>query len=92
MAQEHLVIPKVFYPWIKGPYNETIDRIQAETGARVNIPPPSANSEVIVVTGEKDGVHKAAAYIKQIYEDKVRDPVYFMLYDYGTKTLPFSES
>jgi len=72
MAQEHLMIPKVFYPWIKGPYNETVDRIQAETRARVNIPPPSALSEVIVVTGETEGVHKAAAYIRQIYEEKQR--------------------
>jgi predicted PilT family ATPase len=70
MAQEHLNIPKVFYPWIRGPFNETIDRIIQETGARVNIPPPTATSDFIVITGERDGVFRAAAIIRQIYEEK----------------------
>uniref|UniRef100_A0A915KBY2 K Homology domain-containing protein n=1 Tax=Romanomermis culicivorax TaxID=13658 RepID=A0A915KBY2_ROMCU len=70
LAQEHLTIPKVFYPFIRGPYNEIIDQITHETGARVNIPPSTAASEIIVVTGEKEGVHRAVAVIKKIYEEK----------------------
>lgn len=70
LAQEHLVIPRMYYPWIRGPNNETYDAITAETGAKINIPPPSAQSEVIVVTGEKDGVYRAAAAIRKIYEEK----------------------
>ena len=41
-------------------------------GVKLNIPPPTANSEVIVVTGEKEGVYKAAAIIKRIHEEKVQ--------------------
>lgn len=70
MAQEHLVIPRIYYPWIRGPNNETLDTLTAETGAKINIPPPAAQNEVIVITGEKDGVHRAAAAVRKIYEEK----------------------
>jgi polyribonucleotide nucleotidyltransferase len=69
LAQEHLLIPRMYYPWIRGPYNEVIDKLTAETGAKINIPPPSAKSEMIVVTGEKDGVHRAAKVIREIFEN-----------------------
>ncbi|VDK29175.1 unnamed protein product [Gongylonema pulchrum] len=68
LAQEHLMIPRIYYPFIRGPFNETIDELAATTGAKINIPPPSAASEVIVVTGEKEGVHRAAAAVREIYE------------------------
>uniref|UniRef100_A0A5S6Q752 K Homology domain-containing protein n=1 Tax=Trichuris muris TaxID=70415 RepID=A0A5S6Q752_TRIMR len=71
MASDHLVIPKIYYPWIRGPDNATVERIMQETGARVNIPPPSASNELITVTGEKEGVEKASAMIRQIYEEKL---------------------
>lgn len=70
LAQEHLMIPRIYYPWIRGPNNETMDSLMAETGAKINIPPPSANNEVIVITGEKDGVHHAKEALMKIYEDQ----------------------
>lgn len=72
LAQEHLTIPKMYYPWIRGPFNETLDQLVAETGAKINMPPPSAKSEIIVITGERDGVHRAAAEIRRIFEQQVR--------------------
>lgn len=71
LAQEHLLIPRIYYPWIRGPFNKTVEKIIAETGARVNIPPNTAQTEIISVTGEKEGVYAAAAAIKQIHEEKV---------------------
>ncbi|KAH7714186.1 KH domain-containing protein [Aphelenchoides avenae] len=65
-----LDVPKSFYPWIRGPFNETLDAIVAETGARVNIPPPSAKSDTIVITGLREGVEQAAKRIRAIYESK----------------------
>lgn len=55
---ERLKIPKIYHPWIRGPFNETIDRIQSQTGAKVNIPPIDASNdkEEIVITGEKEKV------------------------------------
>ncbi|KRX90520.1 Vigilin, partial [Trichinella pseudospiralis] len=72
LASENLIIPKIYYPWIRGPDNAVVDRIKQETGVSVHIPPPSANNEVIVVTGEKEGVCKAVAQIREIYEEKQR--------------------
>lgn len=28
LAQEHLIIPRIYYPWIKGPNNEVVDDIK----------------------------------------------------------------
>lgn len=64
------MIPRIYYPWIRGPNNETMDALMAETGAKINIPPPSANNEIIVITGEKEGVHRAADELNKIYEEK----------------------
>ncbi|VBB30290.1 unnamed protein product [Acanthocheilonema viteae] len=69
LAQEHLLIPRVYYPFIRGPFNETIDELASKTGAKINIPPPAASSEVIVITGEKEGVYQAASAVRQIYEN-----------------------
>jgi hypothetical protein len=57
-SSERLKIPKLYHPWIRGPFNETIDRIQAQTGAKINIPPidVSSDKEDIVITGEKEKV------------------------------------
>jgi hypothetical protein len=67
---EVLAIPRTFYPWIRGPFNEIFDRLSAETGAKINIPPPNAKNENIVINGEKTGVERAAATIRAIYEQK----------------------
>lgn len=69
LAQEHLMIPRVYYPFIRGPFNETIDELVFKTGVKINIPPSTTSSEVIVITGEKEGVHRATAAVRQIYED-----------------------
>ena len=42
-----------------------------ETGARINVPPPSVNKTEIVITGEKEQVALAVAMIKKVSEDKV---------------------
>ena len=43
-----------------------------ETGARINVPPPSVNKTEIVITGEKEQVALAVALIKKVYEEKVK--------------------
>lgn len=70
-ASETLEIPRTFYPWIRGPFNETLDAIQAETGAKINVPPSRSKNETIVISGEREGVHKAAQRVKAIYEEMV---------------------
>ncbi|KAL3097476.1 hypothetical protein niasHS_003924 [Heterodera schachtii] len=67
---EILEIPRAFYPWIKGMNNEKVEDLMRRTGAKVNIPPPHANNETIIVTGERDGVDEAAVEILKIFNEK----------------------
>ncbi|CAB3411378.1 unnamed protein product [Caenorhabditis bovis] len=70
LATEHIVCKKQLIPFVRGPFNENYERLTNETGVKINIPPPSVQSEVITVTGEKEGVHRAAAEIRKIIESK----------------------
>jgi exosome complex RNA-binding protein Rrp4/ribosomal protein S3 len=65
-----LDIPREFYQWIRGPFNEILDRIIATTSAKVNIPPSSSKNEKIIITGEREGVAIATQEIRSIYESK----------------------
>ncbi|XP_062853273.1 high density lipoprotein binding protein a [Trichomycterus rosablanca] len=69
-AVERLNIDKVFHPFITGPHNKLVGELMQETGARINVPPPSINKTEIVITGEKEQVALAVAKIKIIYEEK----------------------
>uniref|UniRef100_A0A915E188 K Homology domain-containing protein n=1 Tax=Ditylenchus dipsaci TaxID=166011 RepID=A0A915E188_9BILA len=69
-ATEVLQIPRDFYPWVRGPFNETLDRIISLTYAKVNIPPPNSKNDTIIISGEREGVEQAAQEIRAIYESK----------------------
>jgi len=69
-AVERVNIDKVYHPFITGAYNKLVGEMMQETGARINVPPPSVNKTEIVITGEKEQVALAAAMIKKIYEEK----------------------
>lgn len=71
-AFERVTVPKIYHPFIQGPYGERAAALAAETGARIHIPPASTQSDEIVIAGEKNGVLAAKAQIEQIYEDMVR--------------------
>lgn len=69
---ERLVIPKIYHPFISGPYGDQLNQLSAETGARINIPPPSFMKNEITIAGDKEGVMKAKDFITKIYEEKNR--------------------
>uniref|UniRef100_A0A672SEV3 Vigilin n=1 Tax=Sinocyclocheilus grahami TaxID=75366 RepID=A0A672SEV3_SINGR len=69
-AVERMNIEKVYHPFITGAYNKLVGEWMQETGARINVPPPSVNKTEIVITGEKEQVALAMAKIKKIYEEK----------------------
>lgn len=70
---ERIKIPKIYHPFIQGPYGERASALSAETGARIHIPPASTQSDEIVIAGEKNGVLAAKAQIEQIYEEMVKN-------------------
>lgn len=77
LAFERLDIPKVYHPFLFGPFNETVNQIKNETGARINIPPPSVNKNELTITGEKEAVALAKEKIMNIYEERVSNVLYF---------------
>uniref|UniRef100_A0A672ZUU9 Vigilin n=1 Tax=Sphaeramia orbicularis TaxID=375764 RepID=A0A672ZUU9_9TELE len=72
-AVERVNIDKVYHPFITGAYNKLVGEMMQETGARINVPPPSVNKTEIVITGEKEQVALAVAMIKKISEDKKKN-------------------
>lgn len=74
-AVERVNIEKVYHPFITGAYNKLVGELMQETGARINVPPPSVNKMEIVITGEKEQVALAMAKIKKIYEEKVSSAI-----------------
>lgn len=72
LAFEHLEVEKEFHPFINGPNGSVAKGIMDETGARINIPPPSMMKNDISVAGDKDSVAKAVAQVKKIWGEMVR--------------------
>ena len=67
---ERVSIPKIYHPFISGPFGETQFKLSSETGAKINIPPPSVNKEEIFITGDRDAVLAAKEKILKIYEER----------------------
>ncbi|XP_034942001.1 vigilin [Chelonus insularis] len=68
-AIERVVVPKIYHPFIRGAYDENLNAMMAETGARINVPPPSAPNDEITIAGEKEGVAAAKKMIETIHKD-----------------------
>lgn len=72
LANERLPVQKVYHPFVCGPNNSYVKRLMEETGAKINVPPPSVQKDEIVVSGEKEGVMICKERIMAIYEEKKR--------------------
>ena len=68
-AFERISVPKIYHPFIIGPNSENLNKLQAETNARINIPPQSVMKDDIVITGETEGVQMAKARIEAIHKE-----------------------
>ncbi|KAL2733690.1 vigilin isoform X1 [Vespula squamosa] len=71
-AFERITMPKIYHPFIYGAHNENLNAMMSETGARINIPPPSVQNNEITIAGEKEGVLLAKQKIEHIYKDMER--------------------
>lgn len=71
-AFERVTVPKIYHPFIVGAQNEKLNQMINETGARINVPPPSVNKDEIVIAGEKEGVLAAKTRIEAIYKEMVK--------------------
>lgn len=66
-------MPKIFHPFIVGPYNEYLNQLIADTGARINVPPPSVMKDEIFIAGEKEGVLAAKNKIEEIHKQMTKN-------------------
>ncbi|XP_015598207.1 vigilin [Cephus cinctus] len=66
---ERIEVPKIYHPFIYGAHNKNLNAMIEETGARINIPPPSVHKDEITIAGEKEGVLAAKQKIEAIYKD-----------------------
>ncbi|XP_030763823.1 vigilin [Sitophilus oryzae] len=67
-ASERLNIPKIYHPFIVGAFNESLNRLISETGAKINVPPQSVMKDEIFIAGDKEGVAAAKAKIEEVYK------------------------
>ncbi|VDK23124.1 unnamed protein product [Taenia asiatica] len=68
LSEEKLAIPKIYHPFICGPFNRTVNEIMEKTGARISIPLSKKPNCDIKVTGKKNEVAKAVSEINKIYK------------------------
>ncbi|XP_061400572.1 vigilin [Musca vetustissima] len=66
---DRISVPKIYHPFIVGPYNENLNKIMEETGAKVNVPPQSVQKDEIIIKGDTDGVAAAKAKVEAIYKE-----------------------
>lgn len=67
---ERFTVAKIYHPFIFGPFNETLNEICAQTGAKVNVPPPNVQRDEIAITGEKNAVMAAKDRVLAIVNQK----------------------
>lgn len=65
-AYERLEIPKIYHPFIVGPYGERLRLITGGSGVKLNIPPPSVQKDEISVAGEREVVIKAKHALNEV--------------------------
>ncbi|XP_043070287.1 vigilin isoform X1 [Drosophila grimshawi] len=68
-SSDRTTVPKIYHPFIVGPYNENLNKLQEETGAKINVPPQHVQKEDIIISGEKDAVAAAKAKVEAIYKE-----------------------
>uniref|UniRef100_A0A2M4BA15 Putative vigilin n=1 Tax=Anopheles marajoara TaxID=58244 RepID=A0A2M4BA15_9DIPT len=68
-AFERFNVPKIYHPFVIGAFGENLQKMTAETGAKINVPPQSVQKDEIIITGEKEGVLQAKARIEAIYKE-----------------------
>ncbi|VDD84192.1 unnamed protein product [Mesocestoides corti] len=64
---ERISVPKIFLPFIYGPYNRTITELKERTNTKITIPSTDSSNCDIIITGKKDDVKKALTEINNIY-------------------------
>lgn len=69
-SYENLAIPKIYHPFITGPYNDNIEKLKNEhPNCRINIPPLSVMKDELSLAGETEDVQAVKAKIMKLFKD-----------------------
>ncbi|KAL3185743.1 hypothetical protein MRX96_028644 [Rhipicephalus microplus] len=64
---EELKIPRMYHPFIAGPYNNSVKALEQETGTRIRL---DREEDKVTITGDKENVAKAKDALMATYEDR----------------------
>lgn len=71
-SMQKINVPKIYHPFIVGPFGQTVDEIQKAKNVRIIVPGPSVKKDEIAIIGEVKNVKEAYDMIKDIHEQKAK--------------------
>ncbi|XP_045491427.1 vigilin [Colias croceus] len=71
-ASKQINIPKEHYRWILGKQGQRMKNLEKSTATKISVPSIADNSEIITITGTKEGIEKAEHEIRVLSEEQSR--------------------
>lgn len=78
-ANKQVSIPKEHHRWILGKQGQRLKDLEKTTATKIQIPSVQEQSDIITITGTKEGIEKAEHEIKVISDEQVDFFFAFML-------------
>lgn len=70
-ANKQISIPKDHHRWILGKQAQRLKELEKNTATTITVPHASNRSDVITITGTKEGIEKAEHEIRSISDEQV---------------------
>lgn len=71
-ANKQINIPKEYHKYLLGKQGAKLKELEKNTATKINVPHINDNSEVITITGSKEGNEKAEHEIRVIFDEQSR--------------------
>lgn len=71
-ASKQISIPKDHYRWILGKQRQKLKELEKTTATKINVPSVQDQSDIITITGTKEGIEKAEHEIRVISDEQSR--------------------
>lgn len=70
-ASKQISIPKEHHRWILGKQRQRLNELEKNTATKINLPGVDVQSDIVTITGTKEGIEKAEHEIKVISDEQV---------------------
>lgn len=71
-STKHINIPKEHHRWILGKQRQRLKDLEKVTSTKITVPAYQDQSDVVTITGTKEGIEKAEHDIRVISDEQVR--------------------